>query len=350
MPGRAPGTVWSSVGPGEQNLGQAPLFTAQFSARAMAGARRPNGSGTSFQTCGIDRPACREPEKGACRTPLLSIHRSPNARIANIEHFVTVACLQSFDRCQVIITMIYHNAVSTEDALKHFLSAILLGSTFIACSALAQETTYTFISPAYAAGSSPINCTVGDCTTYSIGQRARIALTLSAPLAPNLPKADRRASVISYSFDDGVRPTSSPNANAALAEFNIATDSAGMPLEYEIEVQRVAGPPYLINVANDPNSRVSSVIANDFSMSAQSNYICNQRGGTFSQPRYCLVGTTDSGYSNVSSGVPTVTVGPAYVPPAATAVPTLSEWAMILFGTVLAGSAAVVLQQRQIVA
>jgi len=156
--------------------------------------------------------------------------------------------------------------------------------------------------------------------------------------------------VISYSFDDGVRSTSSPNANAALAEFNIATDSAGLPLEYEIEVQRVAGPPYLVNVSNDPNSRVSSVIANDFSMGVQSNYICNQRGGTFSQPRYCLVGTPDAGYSSASTGVATVTVAPAAVPPTVMAVPTLSEWAMILFGTVLAGSAAVVLQQRQIVA
>lgn len=62
-------------------------------------------------------------------------------------------------------------------------------------------------------------------------------------------------------------------------------------------------------------------------------------------PGACASALVDAGYSRAESTVATTFAvgGPATVP-------TLSEWAMILFGLLLAGGAAVYIQRRRITA
>ena len=80
--------------------------------------------------------------------------------------------------------------------------------------------------------------------------------------------------------------------------------------------------------------------------SAQKAYISNQSSNT--------VSVIDAASNTVISTVPVGSaptafgqfIGPAPAPPPA-AVPTLSEWAMILLGVLLAGAAVVVIQRRR---
>ncbi len=227
-------------------------------------------------------------------------------------------------------------------------AGFVLAAAMYGGQAAAQATTYTFTSPLYATTTPAASCTVGECATYTTAQRAVITLTFAAPLAANLPIGDRSGDLTAYTMNDGVRTTTGPGANAASFLVRIGTDPTGLPNNYLLFIERTPGPPYTDNTPTDPNARVSGVQMAPAATDVQNNLICILRGGSggaVTGPGSCDLANGDGSSSAASTGAPVVTLGPPGGGPAA--VPTLSEWAMILFGTILAAGAALHLQRRR---
>ena len=218
-------------------------------------------------------------------------------------------------------------------------------STLIAGQAAAQATSYTFTSGLYDTISNSAACTIGECTTFTAAQRATVTLTYASPLAPNLPFAEYSAGVIAYRFSDGVRTTTGPSANAALYRAEFATNASGVPTQVIMTVERTPGPPYPILDPADPNAYVSYINFLLGASQAVSNTVCSRRGPGFNAapgPGACSAdGGSPQSSSASHSAPPVVTVASASV------VPTMTEWAMILFGLTLAGAAAVVIRRRR---
>ena len=227
-------------------------------------------------------------------------------------------------------------------------AGFVLAAAMYGGQAAAQATTYTFTSPLYATTTPAASCTVGECATYTTAQRAVITLTFAAPLAANLPIGDRSGGLTAYTMDDGVRTTTGPGANAASYLVSIGTDATGLPNNYQLAIQRTPGPPYTFNSPADPNSRLSAVVMTQAATETVNNALCVTRGGSggaVTGPGSCNFANIDGRSSTASAGGPVVTLGPPGGGPAA--VPTLSEWAMILLGVILAGCAALYVQRRQ---
>ena len=211
----------------------------------------------------------------------------------------------------------------------------------------AAQVTYNFQGGLYDPGliTNNTTCTVGECATYTGADRVTASITFAAALAPNLTNVDVSAQVTAFSFTDGVTPlTTGPGASGSIHTLLATTDGAGVLTNYTILLERTPGPPYVVNAPADPNSRFSYVVLGPTNSQGYANAICSGRSASSlgSSPGNCSFGNTDSNFSTAVSPVPTsfTTASPATVP-------TMSEWAMILFGLLLAGGAAVYVQRRR---
>lgn len=217
-----------------------------------------------------------------------------------------------------------------------------------AAGAASAQVTYNFQGGLYNSVTNAGACGVGECATYTTAQRAIASITFIAPLAPNLANADVTASISAYTFSDGVRTTTGPGPNAATLQVLATTNGAGVLTGYSITLQRTPGPPYPVSTPADPNSRASQITLYPIGSTADSNFVCATRGSGGSAvtgPGSCSAATLDAHYSTAQSTVPTT-----FAVSAPAAVPTLSEWAMILFGLLLAGGAVVMIQRRRLTA
>ncbi|MFC5346301.1 IPTL-CTERM sorting domain-containing protein [Brevundimonas staleyi] len=221
---------------------------------------------------------------------------------------------------------------------------IAFGLALLAGSAAAQTTSYTFRGGPFTAITNSTTCTVGECGTYTGAHRATATLTFAAPLAPNLPTADRSADVTAFTFSDGVRTTTGPGALGSMQAVLFGTDAAGLPINFLVVLERTPGPPYAVGDPTDPNSRLSIVALAPNQSQGVTNAECSTRAPTAagSSPGNCSIAATDSGSSTAIAMTPTiVTLG---VP---VAVPTMTEWAMILLALLLAGSAVLIVSRRR---
>ncbi len=226
--------------------------------------------------------------------------------------------------------------------------ALAVATCLLAGQAAAQATNYTFTGGLYTTVSNAAACTVGECTTYTTAQRPTATLTFAAPFAPNLPVADRTAAITAYSFSDGVRTATGPGPNTATYTVRFGTDASGLPTGYQLLLERTPGPPYPINTPSDPNSHFSYFQLASTGSQSIANAVCGGRGspsGTaVSGPGACNLDGGGAGRSSAVSSQPTVVTS---APVAAVAVvPTLTEWAMILFGLMLAGGTMHYLHRR----
>lgn len=232
--------------------------------------------------------------------------------------------------------------------MRLLIFAAALTSALIAGQAAAQATNYTFTSGLYDVIGNSTTCTVGECTTFTSAHRATATLTYAAPLAPNLPHAEYSAGVVAYTFSDGVRTTTGPSPIAALYRVEFATNGAGVPIQPVISFERTPGPPYTISDASDPSSLVSYVNFLPLRTVVEANTICNSRGvgpNPSPGPGSCNIVFGGAQASGAESSVaPVVTVA------AVNPVPTLSEWALILLGLMLACGAALMIQRRRLTA
>lgn len=233
---------------------------------------------------------------------------------------------------------------------KQIIVGLALASALYASHASAQATTYTFTGGTYDQIIPSGNCTLADCRPYVLGQQVTLSLTFAAPLATNLPAQDRATAVTNFSFSDGIRTRSGPAADVSLAIVSLGTDASGTPTDYVITLQSTPGPPYLVNTVSDPNSYVGIVSVTPTNSAANHNFLCGQRGPYLGSPNAgpgnCRSSSFGSQSSAAFSSAPTVAEGPPLPAP----VPTMGEWAMILFGTILAGGAALYIQRRRLTA
>lgn len=113
------------------------------------------------------------------------------------------------------------------------------------------------------------------------------------------------------------------------------------------------GLPPTVGNAGDPKSYVSSIYVGNTPGGAyafvQTNSLCTTRGDFVNGNTYgygCMNQTSNAsqGASQASASSVTISLTP---PPSPAAAPTLSEWAMILLGVLLAGGAALNIHRRR---
>ena len=226
--------------------------------------------------------------------------------------------------------------------------AVALVVLIFANAAVAQTYNYIFTTPNYTNvtnASGP--CSIGDCVNFTGAQNLVVTLRFSAPLAANLPVADRTATLVSYTINDGVRITEGHSDGAAIWAVNIGTDAAGIPNSWNISLQRVPPEPYDISTDQTANEtqRVSSYIVNMIESRIMANSNCSIRDpGPVTNPgpgRCQLVGTETVHGSSAVTGIATVST---VFPPT---IPTLSEWTMILLAVLLVAGAGLILVRRR---
>ncbi|MBX3477442.1 MAG: IPTL-CTERM sorting domain-containing protein [Brevundimonas sp.] len=202
-------------------------------------------------------------------------------------------------------------------------------------------------------------CTVGPCSPYSLADRVQGVFTVPAPFAPNLTNYDFGPDLLAFDIDDGAVIYDSTDPRARIANAVISTDGAGNITGYRLVLQVLhgTGATYPVNNFADVEARFSYFLyEGGFAAAGRNNYVCLDRRGdsAASGPGTCgsSNGGPDSDIDNSSrftgGGAPTTPVLVSYAPPVAV-VPTMTEWAMILFGLLLAGGAAMHLQRRRTV-
>lgn len=228
--------------------------------------------------------------------------------------------------------------------------ASVLGGLVLFAPAASAQTTYTYAGANFNSAGQSGSTTNGSTRQNYFGALGTAGITGSfttaAPLAANLSNQDIGALVTAYSFNDSQQTHASTNPNVRKITFSVTTDGSGAITSADIEIQKwqTSGPRSAAGLAS-ADSRFERVIISPTTSSAESNQACTALGVGVSAAGdndFCAsdVGNEEGRASSSSAGVWTSPVP----------VPTLSEWAMILFGLILAGGAALYIQRRQLTA
>lgn len=190
--------------------------------------------------------------------------------------------------------------------------------------------TYTFAAPSFGAPGGVIaNWVPGPCGAPNCFT-ALMTVTGSFTTAGPLPTSATTTVVpLSYTFDDGLTAIASTDPDARIISFGVTTSGTGAITSSNIHVHRWltaghgAGDPVdsiWINLAEGQGNRRSSctVVTAD---------TCTTPGGG-----------PDLSHAETPDGVWAVAV-PA-------SIPTMSEWALMLFGVLLAGAAAITIRRH----
>lgn len=239
--------------------------------------------------------------------------------------------------------------------LRLFSLALAAAVFFMAPQAQAQVTYYIQSAP-YNAVSNFTACPLGGCAAiFTTSQRISGSFTISGALNPNMVDEiiDVRLGDLNLSDGQNTYVTDFSDFSLVAQTAQISTDASGNLTYFEFKFDKMNGAPIATNSPGDPKSYVTSLyLANtpgggSFAI-VYSNAVCIVRGdntGGKTLGRGCAASTLNGAQGGSQASAPSVTI--SLTPPPAP-VPTLSEWAMILFGTLLAGCAMLYLQRRQI--
>ena len=120
---------------------------------------------------------------------------------------------------------------------------------------------------------------------------------------------------------------------------NLATDGTGSVTSFWVQYNHNLNDP--LTTDGTDNARIDVLDLRHSSSAIRINTIC----ATLESPGTCNLHQTFGAGSSYSNGPPAAF---SLAPLAPVAVPTLQEWALILFGLILAGGAALYIQRRQI--
>lgn len=248
--------------------------------------------------------------------------------------------------------------------MKRLVAALVGALGLFGTQAAAQSVTYYVDSTPYSTLANATACPAGDCSAvYTPQQRLTGTITFFATLDPdlNVQTDDVGYMIEDFSLSDGqntytlVEPdgfTLTPNMVINFA--NVSTDSNGVVTDFEFKFDRTNGSPYNTSAApsNDVQTRVSSIYFTSVSpiASVESNARCLSRGAVSTatpgaNAAGCIQTTVSASEGASYAQADSVTM--SLTPPAVAAVPTLTEWAMILFGLMLAGAAVLSIQRRR---
>ena len=213
--------------------------------------------------------------------------------------------------------------------LKNWLAALVLLCT--AAVAHAQPTTYV----ATATGNYTllINftlCVTGPCQNFNTGLGASGSFTTSAPLAANLAGANIAPLVTAFSFSDGIHTYSSADPAARIFLFNVSTNASGAITTTDIRIQRwlTGTSPH---IPGDRHSWILFQATGDVDHNAQCLAVAASPAGVPDSCTLVLGADTSRSLAFGSARVWSIAAAPA-----ATSVPTLSEWGLILLVALMA--------------
>jgi len=223
---------------------------------------------------------------------------------------------------------------------KLFLAALAVLASVIFATAADAQATYSYEGVVYdtlqAAPGAP---TVGTNRVYNTAtHKVTGSFTTAAPLAANL--AGAAVTPTAYSFTDGTGGLafSSTDANRArISQFTVSTNASGQVTTADITVHL-----WQDNVATHSttftslDSRFDTINIAPAGVQVRSNLACTTRDAPSDT---CTA--ANLGEANGASNTTTAGVWTSPVP-----VPTMTEWALILLGVILAGTAALVLSRR----
>jgi hypothetical protein len=206
---------------------------------------------------------------------------------------------------------------------------VALSGAFATAAAL--PTTYSITGPNPLLAPTPFvpPCAVGDCrnltTTGVVG-----SFTVPAPLAPSAVTF-----LLGYATDMSISAggltISSADPNFRIYFAAVLTDASGVVIAYIFQVQRLARNTIGTGDtgAADPNARLDEIDL----QSGNNRYVANVYCVTRDTDGACLFWLADDSSSSTADAGSSVVAF-------SISVPTLSEWAMIALGLVLAGVAA----------
>jgi hypothetical protein len=243
------------------------------------------------------------------------------------------------------------------------LAASLVGALgLLATQAMAQPITYYIQSEPYELITNATACPVGVCKAYAPGQRLAGTITFFGPLDPdlNVQTDDVGAMIDDFQLSDGQNTytllnSGIPDPNMVINFANVSTDASGVITAFEFKFDKTNGAPFNIATmpSNDLQARVATIYFTSIypAVSVDNNARCLTRATVSNAPTNtpgagCIQTTVGpaEGASQAQANAVTMSLTPPS-PPAT--VPTMSEWAMILLGVLLAGGAAVNLHRRR---
>jgi len=221
---------------------------------------------------------------------------------------------------------------------KHWLiSATLL---LAANGAQAQSTVYTATSGAYTSKTDFTACVTGPCQNYALAMSASGSFTTASPLAANLISTDVSGSVTSFTFSDGINTYASTNPAVRVYRFQITTNASGAITGSDvfIELWQSGVSPH---TAGDRFAFVRLIGTSIAYNNDQCTTVAASPAGTADS---CTGDTGDTSRSTASGGVVVWTRAISGTTPQA--IPTLSEWGLII-SSVLVGLAGFVALRRR---
>lgn len=227
------------------------------------------------------------------------------------------------------------------------LAALAASLGFGVPAASAQTTVHTFTAPGpydnIGVDANP-GCSIPTCTGFTPGDVATGSFTTASPL-PLSTSGNFLGLVQSFQFSDGVTTYASSDPNVRVRRFDLTTDGSGQITAFDVQIQRWRILPAA--VGSGPDSRFDMIGLATANTGGEENMEC------FFAIGVSFAGVADSctgwhgsldytfGHSPFSGGT--------WSSVSAVTVPTLGEWAMILFALLLAGGAALHLQRRNLV-
>ncbi len=243
--------------------------------------------------------------------------------------------------------------------MKSLLGGLAAAACLMSASQVAaQAVTYYVQSAPYDSVTNFTACPKGGCTAnYTTSQRVSGSFTIFGALTPNMVDEviDVRLGDLNLSDGQNTFQTDFLDWSIVSQTAQISTDASGNLTYFEFKFDKIHGVPGLpapIGDANNPRSYVTSIYLSNTPGGSfayvQSNSLCTLRAdntGGNTSGQGCMSQTSSAAQGASLASAPAVTI--SLTPPAPAPVPTLSEWAMILLGVVLAGGAALHLHRRR---
>lgn len=239
--------------------------------------------------------------------------------------------------------------------MTRLLGGVIAAFLLLAAPAMAQPVTYYVRSTPYDSVGNFTACPLGGCTAnYATSQRLNGTITFVAPLAANLADDDVDMQIDSFSISDGQNTYTDAQffINVFVQSARVSTDGAGNLTAFEFKFDKTNGTPYGVGSYTDPKARVSYIWFSSAPAPGMvvvaSNSTCQTRGdnvGGNTGGAGCMMAWDTANQGTSSANATGVTM--SLTPPAPAPVPTMSEWAMILLGVLLASGAALQLQRRR---
>lgn len=215
--------------------------------------------------------------------------------------------------------------------MKNYLVIFIAWCLFGAAHA---QVTYTPTAGNYTTKTDYTSCPGGEtCTNYTTAMNASGSFTLSTALAPSSSFADLSSSVTAYSFSDGINTYSNTNPNDRIYRLSVTTNAAGDISTFTILIEKwLSG----TNGAHVASNKFSYIFLTNATTQVFNNRSC---GNVAASPFTSVADTCtqDLGGTGSSSATgPAATINSVAPQQSAQAIPTLSEWAMIILASLMA--------------